>query len=339
MSRSIALIAALAILELSICTTASMSENSSSADMPANTESISETAESEQPAKLIDEKKAPEAQPAQARKSKPMLEEGADESLEARPAKAPLARATRTMEPKTDTLQAHKAASKDEDKDESELKEDKEVQANAYMSHDDSRPSENCDPLVFYQAGCRAIKQKKYQLALEAFNRALELNPRYYEASYRKALVYQLTGYDKYAARRYQDVLKYRPDMDEARINLAALHRKHKHYTGAEEQLRSVLQHNFASFEAHYNLANVLVEAGKPEEALKEYKTCLKMKPNNPMVHNNLGVLFLERNYPEEALQEFRRANQIDPKNATFISNVGTAQKLIAQKKNKGLTM
>lgn len=308
MSRTIAQIAALAILQLGICSSASMSENSNSADMPSNTEAISDTGEAV---------KSVEAKPAAA------------SHAPAAPRKALKGK----MEPKRDT------SKEDEEEPTAKASDDKEVKANAYMAQDDSNPGMNKDPQVFYETGCRYLTIKKYQSALDSFNKALELNPRFYEASYKKALVYQLTGYDKYAARRYQDILNHRPDMDEARINLAALHRKHKHYSGAEEQLQMVLVHKFTSFEAHYNLANVYVEDNKPEEALKEYKICLKMKPTNPMVHNNLGVLFLQKNYPEEALQEFHKAAQLDPRNPTFAANITATQKMIAEKKNKGLTM
>jgi Tfp pilus assembly protein PilF len=328
MSRTLALIATLAICELSICSSASMSENSTSRpDVPANSESIAETAEAEQPAKLIESKTA-----------------GAGRQIEAKlqaatpkydlPTRAAGATAIGSL-----AAPAVSAGAKDgdADADETDLLDEKEISANTFMSRDDS--GAKIDPLLYYQAGLRFMKEKKYQLSLEAFNKALEINPRYYEASYRKALVFQLTGYDKYAARRYQDVLKYRPDMDEARINLAELHRKHKHLSGAEEQLEAVIQHNWASFEAHYNLANVLVEDNKMEDALKQYKFCLKMKPNNANLHNNLGVLFLQKNYPDEALQEFRKAAQLAPKNQMFQTNMTTAARLVAARKSKDSSM
>jgi superkiller protein 3 len=302
-----------------------MSENSNSSDMPANSESVSEAAESEQPAKLmVPQKENDEAKPAGRMKLQSSTPKYDEPETAENGSKAPK------------VAKAKSKAAKDEDKDEPS-QDDRESAANAYMSHDDS--GEHVDPLVYYQAGVRFMKLKKYQLALDSFSKALELNPKYYEASYRKAQVYQLTGYDKYAARRYQDVLKFRPDMDEARFNLAALHRKHKHYTGAEEQLEAVIQHNWASFEAHYNLANVYVEDNKFEDALKEYKFCLKMRPNNPNLHNNLGVLFLQKNYPDEALQEFRKASALSPRNQMFLTNITTASKQIAAKKAKGLQM
>ncbi len=189
------------------------------------------------------------------------------------------------------------------------------------------------DPVAYYQKGCELLKENKLQAALNHFNKALELNPKYYEASYKKALIYQLTGYDKFAAKRYQDILKYRPDMDLVRINLAALHHKHKHYKGAEEQLKAVVTHNYYCFEAHYNLANVYIDELKPEEAIKEFKVCLKLQPHNALVHNNMGVIFLQKKYVEEAVQEFHRAANLEPANKTFSGNLVLSQKMLNKKK------
>src|ERR1700726_3625781 len=57
MSRTVALIAALCILELGICTSQSISKNISDAtDVPANSESISESADAESQAKHVQPK-------------------------------------------------------------------------------------------------------------------------------------------------------------------------------------------------------------------------------------------------------------------------------------------
>lgn len=194
------------------------------------------------------------------------------------------------------------------------------------------------DPSSPYREGIRFLKSQKYQEALDKFNECLKISPNYYDAWYGKALVYQLTGFDKFAARRYMELLKRRPDMDQARINLASLHRKHQNYEGAEDEYRLVIEHYFYNFAAHYNLANTLLEQKKFEEALKEYKVCLKLKPNNPMVHNNIGVIYLEKNYPDIARQEFQQASALEPANTMFQKNLNLAKQKIAEKQ-KSKTM
>lgn len=347
MSKLFALVAALAILELNFCAFANAAETDS-AEVPPNTESIGEAAEKSEQSKADEVKAAlrgempepsnieaeadktsaelPTEAPAKKKVSKPVLSDDTEPAAESAPKKKKTAKKVVEEE-------------EEEDEDGDVPKADKEQEANAYMAEDDSRIGAHHDPQAQYEEGCMYLKTKQYQKALDCFSRALQLNPRMHEASYKKALVYQLAGYDKFAARRYQDVLRYRPDMDQARINLAALHRKHKHYVGAEEQYRAVIARNYFCFEAHYNLANVLIDLKRPEEAMKEYKVCQKLKPNAAHVHNNIGVLFLQKNYPEEALQQFKKAASLSPQNSTYQTNVKATAKIIAEKKAKGTTM
>lgn len=219
-------------------------------------------------------------------------------------------------------------SAKEEEEDAEAGKGDLEKQAaNLMYSQDDSGPKP--DPEAYFIRATQEMAEGKYQAALDDLNRVLKISPHHIEAAYAKGVLYQRTGHDKFAARRYLDVLKRRPDMDKARINLAALHRKHRYYSGAEEQLKTVIGHQFYSFEAHYNLANVYLDQKKYEEALKEYKICQKLKPGNAMVHNNMGVIFLEKKYVEDAINEFKRAANLEPANKLFSKNLSVAQKIL----------
>ena len=56
-------------------------------------------------------------------------------------------------------------------------------------------------------------------------------------------------------------------------------------------------------------------------QAIKEYRTALRLDPNDGDTHNNLGVA-LERNGDlRAALEEYRKACTLDPKDATYESN------------------
>ena len=105
-------------------------------------------------------------------------------------------------------------------------------------------------------------------------------------------------------------------------IALMVLHVDDACHAGHGEQYKKAIEINFYSFPAHYNLANVLIDQHKNEDALKELKACLKLQPRNAWVHNNLGVIYQKRNYLEEAEEEFVRALRLDPANKTFEQNL-----------------
>ncbi len=60
--------------------------------------------------------------------------------------------------------------------------------------------------------------------------------------------------------------------------------------------------------ESHEALGAVLVELGKPTEALAELETAQKMKPGDPGNEANLGIAYAETGHPAEALPFFEAA-------------------------------
>lgn len=191
------------------------------------------------------------------------------------------------------------------------------------------------DPEFFYKRAQMYLRNKDLQSALNYINKALELNPDYWAAWYQKAMIYQLSGHDAAAARRYLELAKRRPDMLEVHIALGMLYRKHQNYEQAEDEYKLAIELNAKNFAAHYNYANVLLEQQKLEDALKEYKVCLKLHPTNAMVHNNVGVIYEKRSFLEEAAEEYTRASHLDPANQKFAQNLTEVKHKLANKPGK----
>ena len=182
------------------------------------------------------------------------------------------------------------------------------------------------DPTFFYEKASALLKDGRYQDALNYVNKALELKPSYWEAWYQKGLLFQLTGHDGLAARRYLALIERKPEMIEPHIAMGSLYRKHGDFALAEKEYRKVIDLNVYNFAAHYNLANLLMDQKRMEEALKEYRVCLKLKPLNAEVHNNVGVIYQEKRYYEDAIEEFKRASTLEPANEIFHKNYTAAK-------------
>ena len=79
------------------------------------------------------------------------------------------------------------------------------------------------------------------------------------------------------------------------------------------DEYRAVLKINPDSVEAHNNLANLLDDAGRPDEAMAEYQAALRINPKYVAAHNNLGTLLVELGRLDEAMQQYAAAAQQDP--------------------------
>ncbi|MFA4830050.1 MAG: tetratricopeptide repeat protein, partial [Thermodesulfovibrionales bacterium] len=74
---------------------------------------------------------------------------------------------------------------------------------------------------------------------------------------------------------------------------------------------------------AHNNLGVALVEQGKLDEAIQEYLTALKLKPNDAMVLCNIGNVYARKGQLDKAIQEYLTAIRLKPDYQESYHNLG----------------
>jgi protein O-mannosyl-transferase len=64
---------------------------------------------------------------------------------------------------------------------------------------------------------------------------------------------------------------------------------------------------------AHTNLANAYKQAGRPDDALREYDRAMAIPPPQAFTHDGKGTALLDKDLVDEAILEFKTAVQLDP--------------------------
>jgi len=76
----------------------------------------------------------------------------------------------------------------------------------------------------------------------------------------------------------------------------------------------------------HMNLGLALINAGRAEEAIEQYKYLLKLEPENAVAHhNNLAYAYLRAGRASEAIDELREALRLDENSVEAHNNLATA--------------
>ena len=83
---------------------------------------------------------------------------------------------------------------------------------------------------------------------------------------------------------------------------------------------------------AHSNLASVLQQQGKLQEALLHYKEAIRIAPTFADAYSNMGNTLKEMQDIQGALQCYQRAIQINPAFADAHSNLASIHKVRDQK-------
>lgn len=139
------------------------------------------------------------------------------------------------------------------------------------------------DPASHYNLGNFHMEQSDFPQALDAFHRALRLQPQHVPALVNMSLVYNAMG----------------RNMD------------------AEEALRRALRYEPTNAVANLNAGMLLAELGKMEEAEKAFRAALASDPRSAVAAYNLGVLLGQARL-DEALVWCRRAAELRPGEAKY---------------------
>ena len=97
-----------------------------------------------------------------------------------------------------------------------------------------------------------------------------------------------------------------------------------RRYEEAEAVLRQALE-GLDNAPTRYELAVVLDGAGRPSEAIVEYRRALDRNPAHLETLNNLGVALAGQGRMDEAVRHFERLVAVDPENADGQANLGLA--------------
>ena len=176
-----------------------------------------------------------------------------------------------------------------------------------------------------YEEGKRLYYQGKLPEALEAFDRAIELDPNY-------APPHNGRGNALRDLNRYEDALEAYNRAIELDPNYAPPHNNrgntlsdlNRHEEALEAFDRSIeLDPNKAL--PHHGRGAALYNLNRHEEALEAYDRAIELDPNDALPHHGRGIVLSDLNRPEEALEAFDRAIELDPNDAAVHNGRGIA--------------
>ena len=136
-------------------------------------------------------------------------------------------------------------------------------------------------------AACAGLLQ--FDRAIDYYQIAIKLNPKFVEAHYNMASALQKKGDLKGAIKAYKQAVLIKPDYADA----------------------------------FYNLANTLKDMGELGAAIKSYKQAIKINPNLHNAHNNMGNALKDMGKLTAAIESYKRAIKINSSHEDAYRNLG----------------
>jgi tetratricopeptide (TPR) repeat protein len=166
--------------------------------------------------------------------------------------------------------------------------------------------------------------QGRHGEALEAFDRAREAKPTSVSIRRNRAQALFNLGRAAEARADLEKAVQLRADHAPSWGLLGSVLAALDERAGAERAYRRALQ-LAPTAETQYNLALLLHESGRLDEAIAGYRQAIALQPAFAAAHNNLANLLKGAGRHEEALAHYAEAVRSDPSLADACSNYGAA--------------
>jgi len=139
-----------------------------------------------------------------------------------------------------------------------------------------------------FQGGLKLAEQHKWSEAADAFRRAVDLRPNFFEALYNLASMEERQGEGLQARLTYEHALRFRPDSTAAHEKLARLLARLGEWSRAEPHFERVVRAKPQDAEVHYNLGVVLIKQDKRRQAIGHFQEALRIRPDFPQARSYL---------------------------------------------------
>ena len=160
--------------------------------------------------------------------------------------------------------------------------------------------------------------------AQDSYQRAIALDPNGAAAHHNLALLLCERGDFAGALASARRAVELDPGLAEAHNTLGNALRGLRQFPAAEAALRRAVQLE-PSAERYTNLANVLADLGRSEEAERGYQRALERQPTFAAAHYGLGIRLYQRGEVAAAADRYREATALDPGHAAAWQGLGAA--------------
>ena len=154
---------------------------------------------------------------------------------------------------------------------------------------------------------------KRFEDALQSFDRVIRLKPDFAEAYSNKGKVLQKLERREEALQSYDRVIRLKPDSAEAHIDRGNLLQDLKRFDEALPSYDRTIQLKADFAEAYNNKGNVLRELDRLEEALNCFDRAIQLKPDFAEAYYNRGNTLRDLKRMDDASRSYDLAIELKP--------------------------
>jgi Tfp pilus assembly protein PilF len=162
--------------------------------------------------------------------------------------------------------------------------------------------------------GIKALEDGKYDAAVQAFQKAIEADPKDYYAHFNLAFAYSALHKDTEGIAEYRKTLELKPGLYEAELNAGILLMRQKQPADGLPLLAHAVEQKPAEFRPRYYLAEAQYQTGAFDQAETNYRMALDVDPKSAAAELGLAHALARQEKLSDAAPHYRKAAELDPR-------------------------
>jgi CHAT domain-containing protein/tetratricopeptide (TPR) repeat protein len=156
---------------------------------------------------------------------------------------------------------------------------------------------------------------KRYNKALESYDKALEISPNHFFATYSRGFCLSRIGNDIEALRSIEKALKLNSDDCDVYRCLGTVYCNIKDYDKSIKNYNKAIELESCFYAAYCDRGNIYFEQADYSKAIEDYNKAIKLKPDYPNAYFSRGRAYLAkgRECDEKAIADFDKTIELKP--------------------------
>lgn len=161
--------------------------------------------------------------------------------------------------------------------------------------------------------------------AINAYSRAIELNPKYGAAYFNRGCAYYALGNYGQAIKDYEKAIEFNPNDAKVYYNRGNAYDELGNRNQAIRDYDKAIELNPRYTWAYNNRGNAYSKFGNYSQAIKDYNKAIEVNPNDAAAYVNRGGTYYDLGKYNQAIEDFDKAIELNPKVAAAYWKRGKA--------------
>jgi tetratricopeptide (TPR) repeat protein len=167
--------------------------------------------------------------------------------------------------------------------------------------------------------GMKALDEGKYEVAAQAFTKAIEADAKDYFAHFNLAMAYTLLNKDALAVSEYRKTLELKPALYEAELNGGIVLLRQKNPAEALPLFEDATRQKPKEFRPRYYLAESQLQTGDYTQAEASYQLAIGLDGKSPGAQLGMAQALVQQGKVIDSEPYFRKAAELEPKYRDYL--------------------